>query len=99
MSMIHCSKRVVSINQVLIIVASIFLSYHDTIARPTRINMNPKTFLNTPFGSLAHVRFLISFCQKIAIAKSIAARPSVYEIKAKKPNANHAGSTIASISV
>jgi len=80
------------------IAASIFLSYPDIIASPTRININPNIFLNIPFGSLAHLSFLINFCPKIAIARSITASQSVYEISARNPNTNPAGRTIASIS-
>lgn len=74
---IFCSKIVVFKNHASSTAVSIFLSYPDIIASHTKMNTNHSIFLNTPFGSLAHLRFLISFCPNIAIAKSITARPSV----------------------
>jgi len=56
-------------------------------------------FLKRPFGSLAHLRFLISFCPNIAIANNIQASQSVYAISALRPSKNPAGRIIASIRV
>jgi hypothetical protein len=96
--MIFCSKIVVFKNPASRTAASIFLSYPEMIASPTRININQSTFLKVPFGSLAHLRFLISFCPNTAIARSIAASPKVYEMSARNQNQKPAGSTIASMS-
>jgi len=74
--MIDCSKFVVLRNQASRTAASIFLSNHEIIAKPTSINITHSIFLNIPFGSLAHFKFLISRCPNMAIANNIAARPN-----------------------
>ena len=96
-SMILCSNIVVLRNQASRIAASIFLSYQVYIASHTRIKITQSIFLNNPFGSLAHLRFLISFCPNIAIAKRMAASQRVYDTSARNQNKNHAGSMIARI--
>ena len=98
LSIILCSKPVVFRKPASRIFASIFLSYPEKIAIPTKINITQRIFLKTPFGSLAHFKFFINFCPNIAIASKMAASQSIYDIRETIPITIPAGRIIARIS-